>query len=190
MKGFTLLEVLIVVLVSSIAGVLLVQSLIQNNSVFYQQSGRIDEGLKLNDASSQITRDIKAAGGVAPNYPVASPFQYTTSNNSLILKIPSIDSMGNVIDQTFDYIIVATDSAKSTYLRRQVFITPPSTRGASNQVLVNNLSKVSFYYYDGSGNIAPAIQAVKINFVLNNFSQLGTKQQTSSSSGEVTLRND
>lgn len=189
-KGFTLLEVLIVVLVSSIAGVLLIQSFVQNNSVLYQQSARVNEGLNLNEANAQITQDIKTAAAVAQNYPAASPFQYTSSSNTLILKIPSIDLSGSIIDQTFDYIVIATDSAKPYYLRRQVFVTTPSTRGASNKILVNNISKALFYYYDNSGNTTLPTQATKINFVLNDFSQLGTKQQTSSSSGEVILRND
>lgn len=190
MKGFTLLEVLIVMLVSSIVGVLLIQSLIQNNGVFYQQSARVSEGLNLNDTSSQITQDIKSSAAVVSNYPAASPFQYTTSESALVLKIPSIDAVGNVIDQTFDYIVIATDSAKPEYLRRKVFITSPSTRGASNKVLINSLSKIIFYYYDVNGNLTSPTQAAKINYILNNVSQIGAKQQTSSSSGEVTLRND
>ncbi len=189
-KAFTLLEVLIVVLVSSIVGVLLIQSLIQNNGVFYQQSARISEGLNLNDATAQITQDIKSAASIAANYPATTPYQYSSSSNTLLLKIPSVDVSGNVIDQTYDYIVIASDLAKPNYLRRQIFVTSPSSRGTVNKVIINNFSKIIFYYYDVNGNITSPTQAVKINFVLNNVSQLGTNQQTSSSSGEVTLRND
>ena len=188
--GFTLLEVLIAMLVSSIAGVLLIQAFVQNNNVFYQQSARVTEGLNLNNTSSQVTQDIKSASGVAANYPLTTPYQYTTSASTLILKIPSIDSVGNIIDQTFDYIVFATDSAKPNYLRRKVFVTSPSTRGTSDRVLINNLSKIVFYYYDINGNTTSPPLAAKINFTINDLSQVGLKLQTSSSSGEVILRND
>lgn len=51
-------------------------------------------------AMDRMARDIRWAAQVESNYG-----SYTTSNNSLVLKIPSIDASGNVVGGYYDYVI-------------------------------------------------------------------------------------
>lgn len=189
-NGFTLVEILLVVVTSSIVGTLLIQTLIQNNGVFYQQSGRVSEGLSLNNATSIITKDIRSSQGVALGYPQPSPYQYVSSDNTLVLSVPSIDSSGNVISQTYDYIIIFADSINPNVLRKKVYPALGSIRGQENRVLLSNLSQVKFSYFDANGQPVSPQATQKINFILNASTQIGEESQVSSSSSEVNLRND
>lgn len=190
MRGFTLAEILVVVVIFGLVGALLVQTLIQNNSIFYQQSARVSEGISLNNATKQLSLDIKSASSIAPGYPEAGPFQYTSTTDSLVLKIPSIDPSGNVIDSTFDYIIIYKDQTDPKKLKRQFIHTPPSTRTDSDKVLLDNLQDLTFSYFDQNDLVTTPAFASKINFNLNVFTQLGANSQTSNSSVEIILRNN
>lgn len=185
-KGFTLVEMVIAVAVAAIAGTLLIQLLIQSNGLFYQQTAKVNQGLKLNDTTLQIEADVKSAAAIAASY-----LSFTTSSSTLVLKIPSLDASGNVIDQNYDFLVIYKDSTNPKILRRRIFPSaPPSLRGSLNQVLLTNLSDITFLYYDKNGAIVSPTAAAKINFTLNASTPIGLNNQQASASGEVSLRND
>lgn len=188
MKGLSLIELLIMTAVGGIVGILLVQLLVQNSSYTTQQSAKVAQGISLNDLTYAVSNDIKLAGAVASGYPVSSP-SYTTNSTNLVLKINSIDSNGNIINQTYDYIVVNQDSTNTTILREQLFPDATSSRRAFNHVLVTNLSSIQFSYLDPNDNPITPIQAAKVNFVVTVSNQNGIYVQQNSSSAKVSLRN-
>ncbi len=189
-KGLSMVELLIVATVGAVAGFLLIYTLIQSNDVFFRETGRVKEGLSLNDAVSVINQDIKSAGAVSANYPESGQIQYQTSDEVLVLKTPSIDSSGNIIEDSYDYTILYKDADQPAHLLRKVVPTPPSQKGAEQNVLLKNLNKVKFLYLDKNGNFVSPTSAEKINFFINVKTNFGLNSQISSSSGEVNLRND
>lgn len=188
MRGFTLLELLVTVGVSSLVGFLLVLILIQNNRLFTSQSNKITHGLKLIDAQKIISNDIKGSSGVVSSYPSPSP-NYFSSNSSLVLAVPAVDSSGNTITSVYDYFIFSKDPSYNNVLRKLVFKDPLSTRNNESMVLLTNLDKINFTYLDKSGNSVSPTTASKINFYINVKSTSGLINQVSSSSGEAILRN-
>lgn len=189
-KGLTVLELLIVASVGAVAGFLLISSLIQSNDVFFRETGRVQEGLSLNQALITISKDIKSASKVSANYPESGQAAYQTSQDELVLKISSIDWQGRIIENTFDYIIVHRDFSQPFILLREVIPTPPSQRGSEENILLKNLKNLSFFYLDKNGNTVSPAQAEKINFYINTQTKFGLNSQVSSSSSEVNLRND
>lgn len=190
-KGFSLVEILLVAAISSIIGVLLVQVWVQNNSLFYQQTTKVTQGVSINDATTYIENDIKGASQVANGGPEStSPFTYTTSANTLVLKLPSIDAQGGVIANTFDFIVIKADGANPKLLKRLVIHTDPSVRPDRDQVLLNNLSSLSFSYQDSAGNSVSPSSATKINFTVDVSTTIGANTEQRSASREVNLRND
>lgn len=187
--GFTLLELLIAISVSIVAGSILVSLMTAGNGLFYQQGSKINQGLSLNDSVNEISNLIKISSSIASSYPASSP-QYSTDSNTLILSIPSIDSTGKVINNTYDFAVIARDATKNNILRLQVFPNPLSSHKSQNQVLSTTLSSVTFLYYDNNDQPVSPTSAAKINFTVNLTEKAGYGNQSSSASGQVNLKNN
>jgi prepilin-type N-terminal cleavage/methylation domain-containing protein len=189
MRGFTLVEVLVVVAVGAIAGGLLLQLFVQNSGLTFQQSAKVGQGIELNDATSIISNDIKSASAVALGYPEPSPA--TTSNGTnIVLKEASIDATGYVIDSTFDYIVISWIQGSPSFLKEELHPDPASSRKPSSKILIKNISQFVLTYMDSSGNIVSPPSATKINFVVNTKEKAGLDNPTGSSSARVSLRNN
>lgn len=187
--GFTLIELLIIITVSVIAGSLLVATLVTSNSLFINQSSKVSQGLSLNDSVSEISELIKLSSSIVPSYPVSSP-QYFTNDHTLVLAIPSIDTSGQVIVDTYDYTVIAKDTNKPNILRLNLFPDPTSSRKSQNKVLATNLSEITFIYLDNNNNPISIAQAVKVNFTINLTENNGLSSQTGSASGLINLKNN
>lgn len=187
--GFTLVESLIGITLASIVGVLLISTLTQNSNLFSNQNANINQGISLNQSSSQINDLVRSASSVATNNPIGSPL-YTSGNEVLVLALPSINSSGDVIDNTYDYAVITKDTTNPKLLKEIIFPYALSTRKAKNQILSTKLSSLSFQYYNDSGaTVAPNL-ATKINFVINQSEKAGNSDVGSSVSGQASLRNN
>jgi prepilin-type N-terminal cleavage/methylation domain-containing protein len=188
-RGFTLIEVMVAMAVVTILGVVLMQLLVQNNSIFFSQSSQISQGLALNDGISIITSDIKNSASVASGYPDPSP-TITSGQNSIVLAIPSLDSNNQVIDQTFDYETISADTAIPTVLREQLYPAAQSSRKAINHVLTTALSSINFNYLDLNGNPVTPTAATKVSVTVNLSTKTGSNNQQNSARATVSLRNN
>src|SRR5579884_1858498 len=175
--------------IAGIAGAILIALLVQNNGLFYSQSARINQGVALNDSVTSISNDIRSSSAVVAGYPIASPTTVSGAN-SIVLQYPSIDSSGNVIDQTFDYLTLTQDSSNSHILREQIFPNAQSTRKSGNKVLTTNLSSINFSYYDDSGHTITPSAATKVGFSVILLNNVAGHPQQSSGSAVINLRNN
>lgn len=189
-KGFSLIEILVAGTVASIAGALLISTLVQSSGVFSEQSAKISQGLISNDITTSVRESIKQASGVAVSYPETGTALYSSGTETLILKVPAVDSQGNPIENITDYIVIAKDMQDPTILRRLYFKDPISFHKEENMVLTTKLSSVSFSYLDGQGNSVSPSSAAKVRFIINTSEKAGYSQTESSDSGEVNLRNN
>lgn len=137
---------------------------------------------------SEIEKSIRLAQIVSVGYPESSP-TYTTSATTLVLKVPAFDSNGNLLENTFDYMIITADLSNLKILRKMVFPAPASVRGQVNQVLSTNLSSISFSYLDLAGNLVSPTSASKIDFTINVATPIGVYTQQDSAKSTVSLRN-
>lgn len=189
MKGMSLVEVIIASAIAGVIGVLLVGFLVQNNGIYFNQTSKISQGTSLNDSSSKIDSVIKNASSVALNYPISNP-QYTSDTSTLVLALPSIDSQSTIIENTFDYAVIAKDAQKPNVLRKQIFPNPSSSRKSENTVLSTTLSQITFLYYDSTGHIVSPTLATKVAYSINQNQKASFGNQTSSFSGQVNLKNN
>ena len=187
-RGFTLVELIITISITIVAGYLLVIILGQSNGIFLKQSSAITEGMNANDAESLINEAIKQAAAVSISSPTTPV--YTSNINTLVLAVPSIDSSGNIIGNSFDYYVIAADSSLPAVLRYQIFPTMPSSRKKANRVLLTNLSSLRFLYLDASGHQVSPASATQVNYVLNLSQKAGLVYQQASISSQISLRND
>lgn len=187
MKGFTLLETVLAGGIAFFAGILLLSILINNSGFFSRQSSYISEGLSLNDALHQIDKHLREAVLVAEQYPLEDA-DFTSGSESLVLKLPSFDSNG-VINNVYDYAVVAKDGASERILRLLVYPDPLSRRLRLNLVLTTMLNSIAFEYFDKNGNVISPNLATKVRVDLSVISKTGSGEIPNSSSIETSLRN-
>lgn len=188
-NGFSLVEVLIAVTVSGLAGILIVALLVGNNGLFFQQSAKVSQGLTVNDAASQINELIKSSSFVANTNSIGSPV-YLSGSDTLVLALPVFDSGGNLLTNVYDYGIITRDSQNLNLLRKIIFTDSASARKSENRVLATKLVRLTFIYFDDSGNVVSPTSATRINFTINLDEKAGYKTQQSSASGQINLRNN
>ena len=68
-KGFTLLEILIVVGIAIVTSSLLVVILANTAGLFYKESAKVGQGLSANDGLSKFRQIVKESNSITPQYP-------------------------------------------------------------------------------------------------------------------------
>lgn len=189
MKGFSLLEVLIVAAITGVLGALLVVVIVNSAGLFYNQSSKIGQGLGSNVVLSEIRKVVKEASAVANTYPDTSPL-FRTGSTQLILKVPSLDSSSNIISEVFDYFVFYFSDGR-LYLKS--YPDGLSSRKSLDQILAFNVDNVSFQYFNSQDpplQVAPATAAkVRITLTLKQRNS-GQDFEVSISTSEASLRND
>ncbi len=184
-----MIEILIVTSVSAAIGVLLIQLLVSNNGLFYDQSSKVNQGLTLNNSTAKLESIIRSGASIASSYPESSP-QYITNDSTLVIKIPAIDTNDQAIPDIFDFVVVSKEVSNPRILKKYLFPTSPSTRIQDEETLLTNLSQVTFNYLDKDNNQVSPPSATKVNFILKVSEKIGLEEKISSASSEVNLRND
>ncbi len=97
-RGLTLVELLITVAVISLVLSALLSLYSAGQRYFLEENVKLDGLRDIRYVRNWITRDIKESVEVLPSWDV-----YTVSDSCLILRIPSVDANGYVIDIENDY---------------------------------------------------------------------------------------
>lgn len=178
-KGLTLVEVLIAMGIAVIVGVLLVVIMVNSTGLYYQQSSKLQGGLNSNDALNRVRQSIKEASSIDP----------LSSSEQLVLKIASIDSSGNIIDNNFDDFIFLKDQNK---LRFKIIPNVLSTRKSQDQIFSTNVESITFQYFNLANppvEVSPQL-AGKIRVSLTLKQKSGADYEINLATSEASLRND
>ena len=189
-NGLTLVEAVIATAIAAVLAMLLPVIIVNTAGIFYKESSKVNIGLSINDALSQIRENVKESYGISSTYPPSGSPVYTSSSDVIVLKILSIDSQGSILDNTFDFFVYYKDDDK---LRFKSFPDSLSTRLPADQILSNNLNSLVFQYFDSSTPpvevVSQTATKVKITLSLKQKSTAGNYEQIISTS-EASLRND
>lgn len=187
MRGLTLVEVLIAMGISIVVGALLVIVIINSAGLYTNQSSRLQEGLNINDTLAEIRTNIKQSSAIAPSY--ISDVTYTSSPTQLVLRVSSIDNLGNIIADTFDYYVYFLEG---NTLHFKIFPDALSTRKSQTKIFSTNVNSVNFQYFDLSTpplEVTPS-SAGKIRISLTLRQKNGLNFETATATSEASLRND
>ena len=173
MKGLSLIEVLIAMVLMSIAMLALLSLYNSGQKYFTNQDARSDI---LNDSRITLTllsRDIKEAVQVVPGPVDVGGTFYSTSANCIVLKVPSVDADGLIIDidNHFDYLVYRVNPDNSTELLRIVEGKDGvSSRVDGNKLLTRNMDSLvmSFLDTDG-GTVTNFAESAIVDIALTNF---------------------
>ncbi|RJP46032.1 MAG: hypothetical protein C4584_02340 [Armatimonadetes bacterium] len=186
--GFTLVEILIVVGLTLVTGTLLLGIVVNNTGVFRSQETQVSVGLSLNDSLAKISNRIKEASSVVAGYPENSPV-YASAESILVLKVPGYNETG-VLNDIYDFIVIARDDDRNTILRLKIFPDAQSSRPPANEVLTNLTKEIVFDYHDKIGNVVDPVDAETVEVTLQVLSKNGSISTNRTASVTAALRNN
>lgn len=155
-RGFTLIEVVITIALFVVLMFGLSQLYIVNNRVVTLQRASLDVAL---DASS-IVDAVRSAASQADHVMVSHTFSgvpYTSATTTVIFELPAIDSSGNIIANTYDYITIYSSGAN---VYRIIDAASLSERLSGTKQLADVLGGLSFTYDVAS---FPSVASVTVN---------------------------
>lgn len=153
-RGITLIEVLIGMVLMVIV-VLALFSLYNTGQKYFVNQNIKSDILNNNRVTlTWLSRDIKEAVQVIPGPIDINGTSYSTSSGSIVLRLPSIDANGIIIDidNEFDYLVYQMDPDNSTQIVRIVDGKDGvSSRVDGNRVLAENISSLVLVFLDSNG---------------------------------------
>lgn len=179
MRGLTLIEALFTLAIATIVGTLLLVVMVNTGGLFLKQSSKVALGLSLNDVLREIQKTIRQSSSVAD----------TSGVQKLSLKVPSVDSSGAVIANSFDDFIFLLDQSKLVF---RVLPNAQSSRIAADQILATNIDMLNFKYFDSQNPPSEVIpkDAKKIKTILALKQKAGFGFEQNIATAEANLRND
>ena len=139
-SGFTLMEFLVAIFICIIAIFMAVQLSISLNKDYRVLVSYLGSYLKGREMIDRISKDCRIAIRVMDNYG-----GYVTTDNCLVLKLPSIDASRNIVDvnNEFDYVIYRIQNQD---LWKTVIPGSSSSRPAYDNVLKKSIESLYMAY--------------------------------------------
>lgn len=170
-NGYTLVEFVLVVAILLIAVTIAVSVYVNIDKSYKTIIGYLSSYLKGREVIDVMSKDCRVAVRVMDSYA-----GYTTTDDCLILKVPSIDSSGNIIDvnNDHDYIVYILNGGD---LWKAVIPGSTSSRTAYNDVLKKSMESL---YITFSGvplsNIAHKSTITSLTFGVSVIETLSGKE--------------
>lgn len=155
-RGITLIEVLIGMVLMVIVVLALFSLYNAGQKYFVNQNIKSDILNNNRVTLTWLSRDIKEAVQVIPGPIDIDGTFYSTSSGSIVLRLPSIDADGIIIDidNEFDYLVYQMDPDNSTQIVRIVDGKDGvSSRVDGNRVLAENISSLVLVFLDSNGEV-------------------------------------
>ncbi len=153
-RGITLIEVLIGMVLMVIV-ILALFSLYNTGQKYFVNQNVKSDILNNNRVTlTWLSRDIKEAIQVIPGPIDINGTSYSTSSESIVLRVPSIDADGIIIDidTDFDYLVFQMNPEEATQIIRIVDGKDGvSSRVDGSRVLAENISSFELGFLDSYG---------------------------------------
>lgn len=154
-RGFTLVETFIVVGISVVALVALTNLFLIFNSTYGNQQVFMAVAGSASTAMNAFEAAILPADQVLASHDFSGTV-YSSSATTLVLELPSVDSSGNIIAGTKDYIAFYSSSAT---LYRLTQAGAGSIRASGLTQLSTTLNSLSFTYDNGDSTKVTSVTA-------------------------------
>lgn len=142
MHGFTLIEVVVLVGISSVVLIALVNFFIIFNSIYGYQRAFMATAGSAGRAMNALQGAVLPAEAVLASHNFSGTI-HTSATTSLVLQLPSVNSAGNIIPGVRDYIVFY---ASSTELYRRIEAESGSARISGQTILSTTLDSIAFTY--------------------------------------------
>jgi len=139
-SGFTIVELVIVILLTLVVGIVVSTLFIGQNRVYQTETAELnitnDARTGLDDIDNYVRQAYRA---------LQSYSSYTAGSQVLILQIQSVGASTQLIPGTYDYVVYYLTGNN---LYRQVYPDAASTRSATTKKIASNVNSLAFTYSD------------------------------------------
>jgi prepilin-type N-terminal cleavage/methylation domain-containing protein len=141
-QGFTLLEVLIVLGISVVMLMGLLNLFEWHQKVYAQEVAHVRTTGAVRSTMLQMSEDVAQAVAIETTH-TFSGTTYTSTNNTIVLRLPAVDSSDNVIASTYDYVVYYLSDGS---LYQKVDPGTNSARGAVSKLIAENIDIFDLTY--------------------------------------------
>lgn len=184
-NGFSLVELLMVVVLIGVLGILISAILINQTGLFYSQSARVEQRASINNSLRAVQNNLRDSYSVATGYPEISP-AYISSSSALVLKLASVSNQGVAFPNVYDYIVYTEQNGK---FYEKVFPDDLSSRKKTEVILADNIDTILIEYYDITGSPVTPPSAEKVKMTLKLKQKAGAYFETNIATTEAQLKN-
>lgn len=181
-RGFTLLEMVVVIGIGTILVLFVLGILISNNRFYANQSGENEAIFNTRIIADRIASYGRGAAAVLSSY-IYNSSNYVSDSDTLVLQVPSIDASANIIGGAYDHVIITRDLSDTSKLQLYVDPDASSSRGARGVLLTNKLDTMTFTYSSTTPDISE-----KVDYLIK-ITMGGSSPASEYIEGSVTLRN-
>lgn len=146
--GFTLTELLVVVVLLSLIVAAVLDLYVKGQAYLSDQGTSADLQQDTRNPLTWLARDIKTAVAVESAWGL-----YQTSATTLILRIPSVDAAGRIIDVEADFDRVVYRISGRKLVRIFDALDGVSVRQDSSRSLGDHITAFAVTYYGGQGSV-------------------------------------
>ena len=143
--GFTLAEVVVVILLLALMLSIGSAIFIYNNRFYETQTGEVFSITATREAADRINEYGRQAVGISNSY-IYNFITYTTGAQTVIFQVPSLDSSNQVITGSYDYVIIGANPGVANRLELIVVPAAGSFRPARNLLLSDKLTALNYTY--------------------------------------------
>lgn len=160
--GFTLIELMVSMAVMSVLLLIVAQIFIADYDIVEKQVAITDTDTGTILATRAISSMARGAIGVVAAQTINGT-PYTSSASTLVLKLPTVNSTGDVIGNTYDYVAFARDGSSPTKIFVDVQAASGSVRLSLRRLITAYNSQLVFRY-----NAADITKATRVQVYLAN----------------------
>lgn len=179
-RGFTLIEIVVVIgLISLVLGGVLAL-FISNNRIYNYQTALIKASGSARTAMNAFSQDALQGYRVLASYNINGT-PYNSNSSTVIFQLPAYNSSGTVISNTYDYVAY---SVTGTSLKRDLQAASGSVRITSTKILSSSVSSWAVTYDNA---VFSSVKKVSVDLVTSESYKSQTVTQHLA--GQYKLRN-
>lgn len=145
--GLTLIELMVGIGLVVVGGTILSTVFRSTFRTYGLETGRGLTQLTNGTAGERLTRQAGQALSV-----IANTNGYITNNQTLILRLASIDNNQAIIPTAYDHLVYRRDPLDPTKLQEIIIADPASARQSRTRTLIGGVGSLNFSYFDVAGN--------------------------------------
>ncbi|MEK9152239.1 MAG: hypothetical protein AAB692_02640, partial [Patescibacteria group bacterium] len=175
--GISLMETMTVIGVMAIVLVMISQIFVASYNTFVQQTARTDNETGAIIAGRTMADYSRGASSIMASQTIGGTV-YATGDEVLVLKMPSIDSAGNVIALSYDYAAFAKDPSDATRIMVHMLGASGSRRLTGDRLVSAYNDVLKFRYNNADPTLANRIQIYLVNKQTKRTTTVVTKSWT------------
>lgn len=163
-KGFTLVEVIVVIFIFVLMSIAITSLFIGQNSLYQFYTAEVASEGSARRIVNRVTELVRTSESVLSSYDFGGTV-HSSGSDTLVLRLPTVDSSDQILTNTFDYVVYYLDPSDNTKLFEKMEADGQSQRGSVTRLLSESIDNVLFTYdnvdFDKVSEVGLAIETLE-----------------------------